>query len=149
MPSNRGGLATCLPQRPASSGRAAEWAHSPSQTPANLPVGLQMGRLNAQLAQQSLLEASNRTRNAMIGAGAPYVATWTALAAAGVGPFVAKAYLEGGIRLAGGLRLAGARLSTNLTTGPYSPLWWLMGAAINLGASGQKETNLGASRQER
>ncbi|HEY4077649.1 MAG TPA: hypothetical protein VGM26_12045 [Rhizomicrobium sp.] len=56
------------------------------QTPANLPTGLQrMGQMNGQMAQQSLQDASARTRNAIIGAGAPYVATQIALAAPAVG----------------------------------------------------------------
>ena len=65
------------------------------QTPAGLPPGLQqMGQMNATIAQQSLQEASNRTRRAMVAAGAPYVAAMGALAAPAVGGLSYEASLQ-------------------------------------------------------
>jgi hypothetical protein len=67
-------------------GPASVGPHVHPQTPANLTGGLQqMAQINAQMAQQSLHDASTRTRAGIFAAGAPYVVAETALAAPAIG----------------------------------------------------------------
>jgi hypothetical protein len=65
-----------------------------------------MGRLNASLAQQSLQDASNRTRGAIVAAGAPYVATLGALSAPGLGALASEGSLSIAARLPNATRIA-------------------------------------------
>jgi hypothetical protein len=64
--------------------RVAPYLHP--QTPADLPAGLQqMGQSNARMAQQSLQDASARTRAGIVGAGAHYALAELALATPAIG----------------------------------------------------------------